>query len=492
MQAQAAYERARLSRDPRFDGQFFVGVKTTGIYCRPICPANSPKRENIDFFPTAAAASEAGFRPCLRCRPECAPGTPAWHGTSTTVRRGLKLIAAGALDDGNIETLADRLGVTSRHLRRLFSKHLGASPLSVAHTQRLHFAKRLIDQTDLPLSEIAIAAGYGSVRRFNDAFRKTYARSPRDIRRRGRVDQPVVDSSALTVTLNYRQPYDWARMLDFMRGRAIPGVEVVTDTDYSRTVRVGDNAGVINVRHDSKVQHLLLTVRGVATTDLFGVVQQVREMFDLDAPVRDIRAVLGKDPVLKRHLKRYPGVRVPGAWNGFELTVRGILGQQISVKAATTLSGRIVERYGTPLNTMSPELESGGLTHLFPEPAVLASARLNSLGIVGARVETIRRVATAVVDGTLDFDAAVDPDKFCKLLTAIRGIGDWTAQYIAMRALKAPDAFPSSDLGLLRAFDDEKGERIKPAALRALSEEWRPWRAYAALLLWRSTPTAGG
>ena len=240
------------------------------------------------------------------------------------------------------------------------------------------------------------------------------------------------------------------------------------------------------------MQHLLLTVRGVATTDLFGVVQQVREMFDLDAPVRDIRAVLGKDPVLKRHLKRYPGVRVPGAWNGFELTVRGILGQQISVKAATTLSGRIVERYGTPLNTMSPELESGGLTHLFPEPAVLASARLNSLGIVGARVETIRRVATAVVDGTLDFDAAVDPDKFCKLLTAIRGIGDWTAQYIAMRALKAPDAFPSSDLGLLRAFDDEKGERIKPAALRALSEEWRPWRAYAALLLWSSTPTAGG
>ncbi len=492
MQAQAAYERARLSRDPRFDGQFFVGVKTTGIYCRPICPANSPKRENIDFFPTAAAASEAGFRPCLRCRPECAPGTPAWHGTSTTVRRGLKLIAAGALDDGNIETLADRLGVTSRHLRRLFSKHLGASPLSVAHTQRLHFAKRLIDQTDLPLSEIAIAAGYGSVRRFNDAFRKTYARSPRDIRRRGRVDQPVVDSSALTVTLNYRQPYDWVRMLDFMRGRAIPGVEVVTDTDYSRTVRVGDAAGVINVRHDRKAQHLLLTVRGVATPDLFGVVQQVREMFDLDAPVRDIRAVLGKDPVLKRRLKRYPGVRVPGAWNGFELTVRAILGQQISVKAATTLSGRIVERYGTALKAINPELEGGSLTHLFPEPGVVASARLNNLGIVGARVATIRRVAKAVVDGTLDFDAAVDPDTFCQSLIAIRGIGDWTAQYIAMRALKAPDAFPSSDLGLLRAFDDEKDERIKPAALAAMSEEWRPWRAYAALLLWSSAPTAGG
>ncbi len=492
MQAQAVYERARLSRDPRFDGQFFVGVKTTGIYCRPICPANSPKRENIAFYPTAAAASEAGLRPCLRCRPECAPGTPAWHGTSTTVRRGLRLIAAGALDDGNVETLADRLGVTSRHLRRLFNKHLGASPLSVAHTQRLHFAKRLIDQTNLPLSDIAIAAGYGSVRRFNDAFRKTYARPPRDIRRRGRVDQPVVDSSALTVTLNYRQPYDWARMLEFLRGRAIPGVEVITDTDYSRSVRIGNDVGVINVRHDNEAKHLLLTVRGIATPELFGVVQQVREMFDLDAPVRDIRAVLGRDPMLRRHLKRYPGIRVPGAWNGFELTVRAILGQQVSVKAATTLAGRIVERYGTALRKVDPDLEHDGLTHLFPEPEVLANARLNKLGIVGARVATIRRIAKAVVDGSLDFDAAVDPDTFCKSLTSIRGIGDWTAQYIAMRALKAPDAFPSSDLGLLRAFDDEYGERIKPVALAALSDEWRPWRAYAALLLWSSTPNAGG
>lgn len=492
MQTQAAYERARLSRDPRFDGQFFVGVKTTGIYCRPICPANTPKRENIDFFPTAAAASEAGFRPCLRCRPECAPGTPAWHGTSTTVRRGLRLIAGGALDDGNVEALAERLGVTSRHLRRLFSKHLGASPLSVAHTQRLHFAKRLIDQTDLPLAEIAIASGYGSVRRFNDAFRKTYGRPPRDIRRRGRVDQPVVDTSALTVTLNYREPYDWARVLDFMRGRAIPGVEVVTDSDYSRTIRVGDNVGVVNVRHERKARHLVLTVRGIETQSLFAVVQQVREVFDLDAPMRDIRAVLGKDPVLKRYLKHYPGVRVPGAWNGFELAIRAILGQQISVKAATTLSGRIVERYGMPLKKRTPELADDGLTHLFPEPAVLTNARLNNLGIVGARIETIRRIARAVVDEKLDFDAAVDPDTFCKTLTSIRGIGDWTAQYVAMRALKAPDAFPSSDLGLLRAFDDEFGERIKPAALTALSEEWRPWRAYAALLLWSSAPNAGG
>ena len=492
MQAEAAYERARQSRDVRFDGQFFVAVKTTGIYCRPICPANSPKRENVDFFPTAAAASEAGFRPCLRCRPECAPGTPAWHGTSTTVRRGLKLIASGALDDGDVQTLANRLGVTSRHLRRLFSKHLGASPLSVAHTQRLHFAKRLIDQTDLPLSEIAIAAGYGSVRRFNDAFRKTYRRPPRDLRRRGRSEQPVPDSSALTVALSYRQPYDWGRMLGFLRGRAIPGVEVVTDSDYSRTVRVGDATGLIHVRHEPKARHLVLTVRGIDTHRLFGVVQQVREMFDVDAPIQSIRSVLARDPVLQRCLKGFPGVRVPGTWNGFELTIRAILGQQISVKAATTLAGRVARRYGKSVGIENPELAATGLTHLFPEPAVLARARLNGMGVVGARAATIRRVARAVLDDTLSFDAAIDAAPFRESLTSIRGIGDWTAQYVAMRALKAPDAFPSSDLGLLRAFDDEAGARIKPAALEARSREWRPWRAYAALLLWNSVPSAGG
>ncbi|NNC77385.1 MAG: DNA-3-methyladenine glycosylase 2 family protein [Woeseiaceae bacterium] len=493
MQALAKYERARLSRDARFDGQFFVGVKTTGIYCRPICPANSPKSENIDFYPTAAAASEAGFRPCLRCRPECAPGTPAWHGTSTTVRRGLRLIASGALDDGNVENLADRLGVTSRHLRRLFSKHLGASPLSVAHTQRLHFAKRLIDQTDLPLAEIAIAAGYGSVRRFNDAFRKTYSRPPREIRRKGRDSVPVLDTSALSVHLSYRQPFDWQQLLSFMRGRAIPGVESVSDTSYARTVRINDRIGVIDVRHDPAAGNLVLTVHGVATSDLFSVIQKVREIFDLDAPVADIGKILARDTVLKQHLKAYPGIRVPGSWEGFELTVRAILGQQISVKAATTLSGRIVERYGTPIGAaMDSRFEEAGLTHLFPAPKQLVRAHFNNLGIVGARIDTIRRIAKAVVDGELDFDAAQDPDAFCERLTSIRGIGDWTAQYVAMRALKHPDAFLQSDLGLLRAFDKPDQPRMKPNALKALAEDWRPWRAYAALLLWSTSPNSGG
>ncbi len=248
MQQHDIYERARLSRDSRFDGQFFVGVKTTGIYCRPICPANAPKKENVTFYPSAAAACEAGYRPCLRCRPECAPGTPAWSGTSTTVRRGLRLISEGALDNGSIEQLATRLGVTSRHLRRLFTQHLGASPLAIAHTQRLHFAKRLIAQTDLSMGDISSAAGYGSVRRFNDAFRNTYKRAPRELRGRRRNKGEMAD--VLTVRLPWRSPYDWNGIANFLDGRATPGVELVSDGRYMRTVSLNGEAGVIECSAD--------------------------------------------------------------------------------------------------------------------------------------------------------------------------------------------------------------------------------------------------
>ena len=487
------YERARLSRDARFDGHFFVGVRTTGIYCRPICPANSPKSENISFYPTAAAAGEAGFRPCLRCRPECAPGTPAWHGTSTTVRRGLRLIAGGALDDGNIEQLADRLGVTSRHLRRLFTRHLGASPVAVAHTQRLHFAKRLIDQTDLPMQEIAIASGYGSVRRFNDAFRNTYGRAPRDLRRKDRVGIAGSDGNALGVRLNYRQPFDWSQLIKFLEGRAIPGVEAVVDDRYFRSIEVNGQIGAVEAGHNSTDCNLELTLHGIDTQNLFPVVQQIREIFDLDAPVADVGAVLKKDPCLRQRLKNHPGIRVPGAWDGFELTVRAILGQQVSVKAATTLSGRIVARYGEDVGDLIGEpLRAIGLGHLFPTPEKLMRARFNDIGLISARAETIRRVARAIVDGELSFDPSQDPDAFCDSLTSLRGIGDWTAQYVAMRALKNPDAFPASDLGLLRAFDRDGQDRMRPNELAAMSESWRPWRAYAALLLWSASPDSGG
>ena len=476
------YERARLSRDARFDGLFYVGVRTTGIYCRPVCPANPPRTENVSFFPTAAAASEAGFRPCLRCRPECAPGTPAWAGTSTTVKRGLRLISEGALDDGDIESLADRLGVTSRHLRRLFNKHLGASPLAVAHTQRLHFAKRLIDQTALSMQEISAAAGFGSVRRFNDTFRKTYGRTPRELRRGGGA---FASTSALSLQLPYRKPYGWSDLLDFFAGRATPGVELVTDGRYLRTVRTSSGHGIIDVRDVGG--SLSLAVHGIGTDTLFTAAQKTRGLFDLDAPIDDITAVLQRDGALSTLLKSNPGVRVPGAWDGFELTIRAVLGQQVSVKAATTFAGRIAERYGEPINVAVDGMPDAP-DRLFPEPRELVRARLEGLGIIRSRAQTIRNVARAVVNGELSFDAAQSAEDFDADLTSIKGIGDWTAAYVAMRALKDPDAFPASDLGLLRAFDGPDCARLRPRELNARAEAWRPWRAYAALLIWGSEP----
>ena len=482
------FEQARLSRDARFDGRFFIGVRTTGIYCRPVCPANAPKSENVLFYPTAAAAGEAGYRPCLRCRPECAPGTPAWEGTSTTVQRGLRLIADGALDDGDIEELSDRLGVTSRHLRRLFTKHLGASPLAVAHTQRLHFAKRLIDQTTLPMTEIAIASGFGSTRRFNDSFRKTYGRTPRELRRRKAVMEP---SAGLTVQLPYRQPFDFDQLLRFFAGRAIPGVEVVRDGRYLRSITL-DGANSIIDLHDGGGS-VLLTVHGAGTRSLLPIIQRTRGIFDLDASPDDVSRVLSRDKRLRQLLDRQPGIRVPGVWDGFELTVRAILGQQISVAAATTLSGRLARRYGTSLNVEVPNIAEDAVPSLiFPRPEKLLRARLGDLGIIRSRAETIRRVAKQVAEGQLSFDPSQRVDEFCRSLVAVKGIGEWTAQYVAMRALKDPDAFPHSDLGLLRAFDAPDRERMKPAELKARAEAWRPWRAYAALLLWGSCENSGG
>ncbi|MFT5501993.1 MAG: AraC family transcriptional regulator of adaptative response / DNA-3-methyladenine glycosylase II [Woeseiaceae bacterium] len=483
------YERARLARDSRFDGQFYIGVRTTGIYCRPICPANAPKSENVRFFPSAAAAGEAGFRPCLRCRPEAAPGTPAWSGTSTTVRRGLRLISGGALDDGNVEHLAERLGVTSRHLRRLFTKHLGASPLAVAHTQRLHFAKRLIDETTLPMSNISAAAGYGSIRRFNDTFQRTYGRSPRDLRKSGDEEESANRTATLTVRLPFRAPFSWNSMLAFFADRATPGVEVVDGDTYRRTVAHDHDHGVIEIRPDKRDGYLSLTLNSVNTNALFETVQNAREVFDLDAPVSEIGETLGQDKSLRKMLSNCEGVRVPGAWNGFELTVRAILGQQISVKAATTLAGRVADRYGEPLRT-ARDSSTHGLKRIFPTPEKLMRARFNDMGIVGSRIATIRSVATAVSSGKLQFDIAQDPDEFCSALMSIRGIGAWTAQYVAMRALKNPDAFPHADLGLIKAIDYP--ERVTPKELLLRAEKWRPWRAYAAMLLWSSLPGSGG
>ena len=387
-----------------------------------------------------------------------------------------------------MEALAERLGVTSRHLRRLFNKHLGAGPLAVAHTQRLHFAKRLIDQTSLPMAEIAIASGFGSTRRFNDAFRSSYGRTPRELRRRRAIVEP---SAGLTVQLPYRSPFNFEHLLRFFAARAIPGVEVVHENRYLRSISIDDAHSVIDLTDNGET--VLLTVHGAGTRSLLPIIQRVRGIFDLDASPADVSRVLSRDAFLKPLLKRQPGIRVPGVWDGFELTVRAILGQQISVAAATTLSGRLAKRYGEVNNVVVPGLSNDKSPQLiFPRAEKLLRARLGDLGIIKSRADTIRRVAKGVVEGQINFDPSQDIDDFCRSLVSIKGIGEWTAQYVAMRALKNPDAFPCSDLGLLRAFDTPTSERLKPAALKARAEAWRPWRAYAALMLWSSDKNSGG
>ena len=474
----AACDRARLAQDPRFDGRFFIGVTSTGIYCRPICPAPTAKQRNVRYFPSAAAAAEAGFRPCLRCRPEAAPGTPAWLGTSATVRRALRLIQEGALDNQSVEQLSTRLGIGPRHLHRLFVQHLGASPLAVAQTRRLHFAKHLIDDTRLAMTDIALASGFGSLRRFNDAFRKTYGRAPRDLRRERR--GAATQDDALRLRLAYRPPYDWAAIRDFLKTRAIPGVERVEGDSYARSVSVGKAVGWIEIRPVPNVDALELAVHGLGPESLFVIVSRVRQMFDLAADPADVRAVLKKDPLLMPLLRRRPGLRVPGAWDPFEIVVRAVLGQQVSVAAARTFATRIVEAHGTAL--ASPV---AGITHLFPGPELMADADLSRIGLTRARARTLNALAAAVEKGQVNFD---NNDELRAALQTVPGIGSWTAEYVAMRGLSDPDAFPAGDLVLQRMAG--KTRRLTERQLLERAEHWRPWRAYSVLHLWRAASDA--
>ena len=388
--------RARLSRDPRFDGKFFIGVVGSRVYCRSICPAPTAKEKNVRYFATAAAAAEAGFRPCLRCRPECSPGTPAWLGTSNTVSRALRLIDESGLEDGGVETLAERLGVGSRHLRRLFLKHLGASPTAVAHTRRLHFAKKLIDETRLPMMQIAVASGFGCVRRFNASIRKVYHRTPTQIRRLARQTQGQPENQYL-FRLRFRPPYDWKGMLAFLAPRATPGVESVEHDRYLRSISLNGNHGYFEVSLDEANNGLAARVQFGDPRSLFFITERIRAMFDLNADWTAIVQSLRTDPALARRIEANPGLRVPGCWNGFELAVRAILGQQVSVKGATTLAGRLVKALGQPLSA------TAGITHLFPTPQILADANFSGVGLTGARAETIRALARAVCEWSAQF-----------------------------------------------------------------------------------------
>ena len=466
-------DRARRSRDARFDGRFFIAVTSTGVYCRPICPAREPKQEHILYYQTAAAAESAGFRPCLRCRPEASPGTPAWLGTSGLVSRALRLISEGVLDGHGVDELADKLGVTARHLRRLFLQHLGATPLDVALTRRTHFAKRLIDETLLPLREVAFAAGCGSLRRFNDQIRRTYARTPTDIRARAR-SQKSPPSETYRFRLAFRPPYDWESLLAFLRARATPGVEAVDGSCYRRTISVDGKHGVIEVCRADQRSALNLEVRFPDSRALLFIVERVRRMFDLGADPNAIAKHLSGDPLLREVLTKHPGIRMPGAWDGFELAVRAILGQQISVSAATTIAGRVAAMCG------SASAGTGGLNRLFPTPLQLANAPIEQAGVIAARAGAIRALARRVAEKTISFGPFVNQEEMVAALRSVPGIGDWTASYIAMRALGEPDAFPSGDLVLRRMAGV-----VSPAELDSRAELWRPWRAYAVILLWQ-------
>jgi AraC family transcriptional regulator of adaptative response / DNA-3-methyladenine glycosylase II len=473
--------RALQSRDARFDGLIFVGVSSTGVYCRPICPARTPKFENCDFFGSVAAAQEAGYRPCLRCRPEIAPDLASWRGTSNTVSRALALIAEGALDgaENSVEKLAARLGLGERQLRRLFLHHLGASPISVAQTRRILFAKQLIHDTQMPMAEVAAAAGFSSLRRFNETFLNLFQRPPRALRRKG---APKEEEKDIVLRLRYRSPYDWENMLGFLRARAIPGVEVVEGGRYLRTVEIDGAVGSIAVSDLPKQQSLAISIRFPNVKSLPAIVVRVRRLFDLGADIETIDGHLSADPALARLVAQRPGLRAPGGWDGFEIAVRAVLGQQISVAAARRLAGELVQLHGRSV-PRSFRIHPA-LLYVFPVAKRLASVSSIGLGMPTARLATLRAIAQAVVADPNVFRPFGGVDDTIARLKSIRGIGEWTAQYIALRAMREMDAFPATDIGLLRGAASIDGTKITPTNLLDRAESWRPWRAYAAQHLW--------
>lgn len=462
--------QALLAHDPRFDGAFFVAVRSTGVYCRTVCPARTPRRENCAFYPSAAAAERAGYRPCLRCRPELAPGNARVDALGRLAAAALDRIESGMLSDAGVAGLADDLGVTDRHLRRIVKAELGVSPIELAQTQRLLLAKRLLTDTALPVTEVAFASGFSSVRRFNALFQERYRLNPSEVRRNRR---SAGTPDSLRFEVAYRPPFDWNSLLLFLAQRASQGVEVIADGVYRRTVQSGRCAGWVQVQphpvRNTLVVELSSSLAGAAMPVLAGVKRQ----FDLSAEPQRISEHLGE-------LAAYhPGLRVPGAIDGFETTVRSILGQQVSVKAASTLAGRVAARFGEAM-----ESAAEGLTHLSPSPEAIARAevdQLTALGLTAARAHCVLALARAVAEGRVLLEPQPDVEAAMAQLQELPGIGEWTAHYVAMRVFAWPDAFPHSDLGIRKAL----GER-SPRQVLQFAESWRPWRAYAAMHLWKS------
>ncbi|HEY6403723.1 MAG TPA: AlkA N-terminal domain-containing protein [Blastocatellia bacterium] len=478
----SCYEAIR-ARDSRFDGVLYVGVKTTGVYCRPVCPAKTPRRDRCQFFANAAAAENAGFRPCLRCRPELAPGNAVIDSANRIASSAARRIEAGALNEAGIDELAAEFGVSSRQLRRVVKRELGVTPTELAQTQRLLLAKHLLTDSALPAIEIAFASGFSSVRQFNAIFHERYGLSPTALRRS---QNSKTAGQALTVRLGFRPPMAWLWLLKFLAGRAIPGVESVEDNRYWRAIQIGagkdacaqkGQKGWINVERVEGANALRVEVSLSLARHLPSLLAGVKNLFDLDAHPQLIEARLCEDERLRETVGRSPGLRLPGAFDGFEMAMRAVLGQQISVAAARTIAGRITEAFAESVETPNPRLNRASVSAASLSQAGVAD--LTRLGLTGKRAECLIALACAVAEGGIKLVPGADAEATIDRLKQVPGIGDWTAHYIAMRALRWPDAFPHSDLGLRKALRETSSKRILEIA-----EKWRPWRAYALMHLW--------
>jgi AraC family transcriptional regulator of adaptative response / DNA-3-methyladenine glycosylase II len=466
---------AVCSKDPRFDGWFITAVKTTGIYCRPSCPAVTPKPGNVRFFRTPAAAHEAGFRACKRCRPDAAPGSPEWNLRADVVGRAMRLIADGVADREGVSGLARRLGYSERHLHRQLVAELGAGPQAIARAQRAQTARLLVESTSLPFSDVAFAAGFSSIRTFNETIAEVFARTPTELRRLRRGD--AGGPGALSLRLPYRSPFDDG-VLEFVGRRSVRRVEEhdPAERSYARSLALPHGEGVVALRPGA--DYVACTLRLADLRDLAAAVQRCRTLLDLDADPGAASAHLARDPALRPLVERSPGRRIPGSADSFETAVRAVLGQQVSVTGANTLAGRLVEAHGKPLTA-----PSGGVTHLFPGADALAGADLAEGGMPGARRRALRSLAEAVSDGALVLDGAAARDDVTAALRGLPGIGPWTASYVALRALGDPDAFLATDLGVRKAAR-LLGLPDAPRELERHAERWRPWRSYAVLHLW--------